>query len=190
MPPKIQYTREKIIHCGLHLVRMGGWSALSTRSLARELCASPAPIYSTFRSMEDLAREIIISIIEVQRSFMMKNYTADPWHDHGLGYVFFAKEEPRLFLAINNDRYFEAGKQFGQEIWDECVEQLTNYDPFAGLNSEQLHDVQLKRWMLVHGLAFHCCFAPSGTVNDERIISHVVNGSNALLYGLKHHYNV
>lgn len=188
MPPKAKHTREKIIDCGLALVRRGGWGALSARSLARELSASTIPIYSAFSSMQELSQEIVMRIIKLQRHFMMESYTSDPWHNHGIGYVFFADEEPKLFLSINDDRCFELGKLYGQEIWDECVAQLTSYGPFAGLNAEQRHDVQLKRWMLVHGLAFHCCFAPEGTVNKERIIAHVRNSSNAILYGLKQQY--
>ncbi len=188
MPPKAKHTREKILHSSLALVRQGGWGALSARSLAREIGASTIPIYSAFSSMQELSQEIVRQTIELQRRFMMKSYTSDPWHNHGIGYVLFAMEEPKLFLSINDDRYFELGKLYGQDTWDECVIQLISYSPFAGLNEEQLHDVQLKRWMLVHGLAFHCCFAPKGTVDKERIIAHVRNGSNAILYGLKEQY--
>jgi len=189
MPPKTKHTQEQIIACGLTLVEKGGWNALSARTLAKRLGTSPIPIYSSFGSMQALSRQIIRKILDIQRRFMMQAYTEDHWHDHGIGYVFFARDKPKLFLSANDDRYFELGKLYGQEIWDECVAQLIDYPPFAGLNGDQLHDIQLKRWMLVHGLAFHCCFAPPNTINKDRIIAHVKNGSDAILHGLKEQYN-
>jgi len=186
MPPKLRFTRETIIQKGFSIVRRKGWKALSARSLAAELGSSPMPIYSCFNAMQELETEIIKMIIDCLQTYMTRRVTGDPWHDHGIGYVRFADEEPMLFLAINDASHFEESRQYGQRIWDACTRSLTDYPPFQGLSDEQIYNVQLKRWMLAHGFAFHACYAPPGSVGVEKIILHIREGSMAILEGLKH----
>ena len=185
MPPKLKFTREKIIQKGFEIVQRKGWQGLSTRSLAAQLGSSPIPIYSCFKSMANLEPEIIKEIIELQQAYMNREFTGDPWHDHGIGYVWFAVKERLLFLGINDEAHFVRSRDYGQRVWDECTRALCDYPGFRGLSKEQIYNVQLKRWMLAHGLAFHACFAPSGTIRIDTVILHIQEGSNAILQGLK-----
>lgn len=185
MPPKIKFTREKIIDAGFRIVQKKGWQGLSTRSIAQSLGSSPIPIYSCFKSMADLEPEIIKKIIHLQQEYMNRKFTEDRWHDHGIGYVLFAVEQHSLFLGINDEAHFVKSREYGQRVWDDCNRILADYPHFKGLTAEQIYNVQLKRWMLAHGLAFHACFAPAGTVTLDDIILHIQEGSNAILLGLK-----
>ena len=58
MPPKFKFTREAMIDTAFNLVRAKGWSALSTRSLADALGTSARPIYSHFKSMDELEADV------------------------------------------------------------------------------------------------------------------------------------
>lgn len=185
MPPKTKFTRENIIEKGYQIIREKGWGSLSTRSLAAELGSSPMPIYSSFSSMQELETEIIKKINNRLQEYMTRDITGDPWHDHGIGYVLFAAEERLLFLGINDEHHFAEGRKYGQQIWDHCMQSLADYLPFKGLTEEQIYDVQLKRWMLAHGFAFHACFAPQDSIGLQQIIPHICEGSNAILNGLK-----
>lgn len=185
MPPKQKFTRDVIVETGFQLVRVKGWEGLSTRSLAARLGSSPIPIYSCFKSMKALEPEIIRKILDCQQAYMNRRFTDDPWHDHGIGYVLFALEERLLFLGINDEAHFAASREMGQQIWDDCTAALSGYPPFQGLDRNQVYNVQLKRWMLAHGLAFHACFAPRASVGLDQIILHVREGSQAILTGLK-----
>ena len=118
----------------------------------------------------------------------VREFTGDPWLDHGIGYVLFAGEEWSLFLGLNDEAHFVIGRQYGQRIWDDCTTALTAYPAFEGLSEEQVFNVQLKRWMLAHGFAFHVCFAPKGTVGLDKIILHISEGSIAILEGLKNQF--
>ena len=186
MPPNKKYTREQIVDTGFEIVRETGWKGLSTRSLAARLGSSPIPIYSCFSSIKNLETEIIKKVIECQQSYMNRRYTADLWHDHGIGYVLFAVEQRQLFLSINDESHFVIAREYGQHIWDACNRALSGYPYFKDLSADQIYDVQLKRWMLAHGLAFHACFAPS--INMDNVKAHIREGSQAILDGLKQQY--
>ena len=119
MPPRPQFTRDRIIDTGFDLVREKGWAALSTRAIANRLGSSPIPIYSCFSSIKDLEPEILDRTLLCQQACMNRRFTEDLWHDHGIGYVLFAVEERQLFLGINDEAHFTAARQKGQEIWEE-----------------------------------------------------------------------
>ncbi len=120
---------------------------------------------------------------------MNRRFTGDLWHDHGIGYVMFAVEERLLFLGINDEVHFVKSREYGQRVWDECTKSLAGCQHFQGLSKQQIYDVQLKRWMLAHGLAFHACFAPAGSICLDTIIVHIRDGSNAIVTGLKEQFN-
>lgn len=185
MPPKPRFTRDQIIVAGFDIVREHGWQGFSTRSLAARLGCSPMPIYSLFGSTAALEREIVRKIVAFMYDFMTRPVTGDPWHDHGIGYVLFALEESHLFRGINDEKHILDGRKFGENIWEALTALLADYAPFQGLTPEQVYSIQLKRWALAHGLAFHACTLPPGAVNRDRLIAEVREGSRAICNGLR-----
>ena len=139
MPPKFKFTKEEIIDTAFNLVRQSGWPALSTRSLAEVLGTSARPIYSHFNSMDELEKEIAKRGVDLLYTYMIQERTGDPWQDHGIGYVIFAKEERCLFLGLNDQKHIKFFKEFGEIIWNTLTESLAEYPPFQGLSEEQIY---------------------------------------------------
>ncbi|WDP91231.1 MAG: TetR/AcrR family transcriptional regulator [Desulfobacter sp.] len=185
MPPKFKFTKDQILNTALHLVRKKGWTALSTRTLASALGTSAKPIYSFFKSMDDLEEALVIETLNLMYCRMRQPVTGDPWIDHGIGYVMFARSDNHLFRGSNNEKNIRHFKHHGEGIWKKCTDSLAGYSGFAGLTPDEIYQVQLTRWLLCHGLAFQLSNPPPATWDDDTIIKVVKDGSIAILEGLK-----
>ncbi len=185
MPPKFKFTREQVLAAALDLVREKGWSALSTRSLARALGTSARPIYSFFTSMDVLEEALVMASLDLMYACMTRTVTGEPWIDHGIGYVMFASKEGHLFRGCNNEKNISYFKVHGDGIWKKCTDSLAAYPGFAGLTEDEIYRIQLTRWLLCHGLAFQVSNPPPETWNKETIIEVVKAGSLAILNGFK-----
>jgi AcrR family transcriptional regulator len=184
MPPKFKFTKEQIVDAAFALVRRNGWKALSTRSIAGQLGSSARPIYSFFRSMEELEEEIVKKAVSLLHEYMNRQRTSDPWHDHGIGYVLFAMEEKHLFCSINDGRHIGLFRKYGDEIWKSLTDSLSDYPPFEKLTAEEVYQVQLHRWLFAHGLAFSATKAPPDTWTPDNVIDILRSGSQAIYTGL------
>lgn len=58
MPPKPRFTREEIVAAALDIVSRQGIEALTARELGEVLGNSARPIFTVFRSMEELQQEV------------------------------------------------------------------------------------------------------------------------------------
>ena len=187
MPPKPKFSREQMIDTAFSLVRANGWSALSTRSLADALGTSARPIYSHFKSMDALEKEVAKKGVALLYDYMTRNRTGDPWHDHGIGYVKFAQEESCLFRGLNDEKHIQHYKTYGEVIWNALTESLSSYPPFQGLSDEQIYQIQLTRWLMAHGLAFQVANHPP-EVWEGKITPIIQQGSLAIADGLKRQF--
>ena len=185
MPPKFKFTKTQIVEAAFKLVRVKGWDALTTRSLADALGTSARPIYSYFKSMEELEEEISKKGVDLLYDYMVQERTGDPWHDHGIGYVMFAQKEKRLFRGLNDDKHIRYFKEYGEALWVKCSASLSGYPPFKNLSDEQIYTVQFHRWLMAHGLAFQVSTHPPGVWTDDVIVLKMRQGSIAILDGLK-----
>lgn len=185
MPPKFKFTKEEIINAALTFVKENGWHNLTTRTLAQQLGSSAKPIYSFFKSMDDLEEEMVKKSVDLLYEYMCRKLTGDLWVDHGIGYVMFAQNESNLFRGSNNEKNIKHFRVYGELMWAKCSEALLDYEPFKDLTEEQIYRLQVTRWLMAHGLAFQVSNPPPGIWNDEIILWVVQNGSIALLDGLK-----
>jgi len=188
MPPKFKFKKEEIIESAFNLVRDKGWNSLSTRTLAEELGSSAKPIYSFFKSMDELEEELVKKSVDLLYAHMIRKRTGDLWIDHGIGYVMFAQEESHLFRGSNNEKNIKHFKAYGETMWSKCTESLSDYPPFQGLSEEQIHEVQLTRWLMTHGLAFQVSNPPPDVWDNSNIVLVVQKGSIAILDGLKQQF--
>ena len=58
MPPKPRFTREELVDAALDIVSRKGIEALTARELGEALGSSARPIFTVFRSMEELQQEV------------------------------------------------------------------------------------------------------------------------------------
>ena len=187
MPPKFKFSRKEIVETAFELVREKGWTALTTRSLAEVLGTSARPIYSHFKSMDELEAEVAQRGVALLYDYMVQERTGDPWHDHGIGYALFAQSERRLFRGLNDERHIQYFKEYGEIIWDTLTQALSAYPPFQGLSAEQIYQVQLTRWLLAHGLAFQLA-NHTPDVWEGQVVQTMQQGSIAILEGLKRQF--
>jgi len=94
------YTRELLGREALALVREKGWGALSARALASRLGSSIGPIYSAFGSMEEIQKDVLRRIDSVFGDFVARGASGKDFLDLGIGFVLFARDEPRLYEAL------------------------------------------------------------------------------------------
>jgi AcrR family transcriptional regulator len=100
MAPHQSIDRDSIIEAALELIAEGGWEAVSARSLAARLGASTMPIYSAIGSMEELRKQAFLAAARRLDEAQRKPRTGNEAVDLAVGYVVFARDEPRLFAFI------------------------------------------------------------------------------------------
>ncbi len=154
MPPRIKYTKERIVDSAFELVREQGTDALTARSLAAALGCSPQPIFSHFDSIDD-----VYEAVKGKAAILYERYIDDglrlpiPFKGTGLKYIQFAKDEPRLFrmLFMSEDESSEPRHFFpadpGTEKIIEAIQK--NYN----LKYEKARSIYNHLSVYTHGLA-------------------------------------
>lgn len=101
MPPKPKFSKEEIAAAALMIVKEAGVEALTARELGRRLGSSARPIFTVFKSMEEVkwaARELALREFE--------GYIADyeaytpAFKRVGMQMVSYAIHEPELFKLL------------------------------------------------------------------------------------------
>lgn len=153
MPPKIKIKKEDILDAAVELIRTNGAAALNARALAASLGVSTQPVFSHYRTMEDLKQDVMAAANERYQSFLkhaMENPDYPTYKASGLGYIRFAKEETELFkLLFMRDR---SGETIDKNM-DEIQPLLTLIQQKTGLSEEEAYLFHLEMWVYVHGIA-------------------------------------
>jgi AcrR family transcriptional regulator len=185
LPANTRISREDIINAAFKIVRKGGWAQLSARSIAKKLKSSTMPIYSQFKTMEMIEKEVFKKAVALQTKYSQEQYTNVPALNNGIGYVLFAWEEQHLFSAINDDKHIPMRIQYRDELFDAHVEELTRNPRMAGISREQLSYFQFLGWAFVQGIATlkPWIAVPQGNFDKEKLIELIRDGSKALTYG-------
>lgn len=177
MPPKAKYTKKQILEAAYGMVRKHGMEILTARSLAAELGTSTAPIFTAFRSIDEVQSLVLCRAKELYKTYLQEGLTqTPPFKGAGLKYVQFAKDEPELFRLL----FMQGGQT------DEAVHFLPYYDENApvvlntvetchGLDEEQARNLYNHLSVYAHGLAVlyaqRCCVF---TMDDvSRMLSEV-----------------
>lgn len=153
MPRKFMFTREKILAAALELVREQGIAGVTARALGERLGSSSKPIFSLFRNMEDVQKEIIRAADAVYQGYLkeeMESKKYPAYKASGMAYIRFAREEKELFkLLFMRDRSGEKIEENREAVRPllELIEQNT------GLSEEKAYMFHLEMWIYVHGIA-------------------------------------
>lgn len=101
MPPKVKYSRDKIIAAATELVRAEGMSALTARALGHRMYCSVVPIFSVFENMEELRAEVVRQAKRIYDEYIDEGLKQQlPFKGAGLKYIEFARHEPNLFRVL------------------------------------------------------------------------------------------
>lgn len=181
MPPKIKITREEIIDAAIDMTRREGIDALNARGLASALGVSTQPIFSSFSSMIELRREVIIGANAIFEEFTEKVRNVGkypPYKATGIAYIGFAKEERELFkLLFMRSRSGESTESVTDRSHSAAVETIMAQN---GYTRELAELFQLEMWSFVHGIAV--MIATDFLTLDEELISDMLTD---IFQGLK-----
>lgn len=153
MPPKVKFSREEIIAAALDIVREGGMTALTARSLAARLGSSAKPVFGLFENMQEVQKEVMLAANAEYQEFLyaeMMRGIYKPYKATGMAYIAFARKEKELFkLLFMRDRSDEQGNTRDESVADIIALISRN----TGLSEEEARLFHLEMWIFVHGIA-------------------------------------
>lgn len=101
MPPKIQFSSDKIITAAINIVRRDGMAMVTARNLGRELDCSVKPIFTAFENMEEVMAATVSQARAIFTDYMQRPYKKRvSFMQVGLRWIDFAREEPRLYQLL------------------------------------------------------------------------------------------
>ncbi|MBD5560588.1 MAG: WHG domain-containing protein [Clostridia bacterium] len=101
MPPAARHSREDILEAAFGILRAEGPSALTARHLGEVLGGSSRPIFTLFRSMQEVQTGAMERAKDLYSSYLDRGLRADPpFKGAGMEHIRFAADEPRLFQEI------------------------------------------------------------------------------------------
>lgn len=152
MPPKNKVTKDEILKAAVDIVRENGPEALNARAVGAKLGISTQPIFSHYKSMDELKKDVLAAANDLYQTFLQEDMTSGkypPYMGSGIGYIRFAKEEKELFkLVFMRDR---TGEEYPDS--SELEEIIKIIQKNADLSYEDAHFFHLTMWVYVHGIA-------------------------------------
>ena len=157
MPPKKKFTRDEIVACAFETVRQNGEDFLTARSLARALGASTAPLFTAFRSIEEIHDAVVEKAKALYLRYLEEGLAESlPFKGAGLKYVQFAKDEPMLFrmlfMRADEDPATEASHYFPSDFEPEPQVRDTLQSGY-GWSEEKAKAIYNHMSVYAHGLA-------------------------------------
>ena len=170
MPPKAKFKKNEIIEAALKIVKEQGISALTARSLGKELGSSPRPIFTVFRSMEEVQTELIAKANSVYADYVKKGLNSVlAFKGVGTQYILFAINEPKLFqlLFMSEQKTVLSLSNVLpaiEEHYEDILESIRSGYSIDGGNAERLYR---HLWIYVHGIATVCATKTGRFSADE-----------------------
>ncbi len=154
MPPRTKISKNEILFAATEMLRNG--EEINARALAKKAGCSTQPIFSNYFSMDDLKKDLIAKANEVYQSYLLKAFQDESMPKYkasGMGYVRFAREEPKLFaLLFMRDRR--------SEVLPTETEAVKEVEPIIKIIMKNLdvdEEIATKfhtsMWVFVHGIA-------------------------------------
>ncbi len=159
MPPKAKFEKNEIIEAALKIVKEQGISALTARSLGKELGSSPRPIFTVFKSMDEVQTELIAKANSVYADYVKKGLNSVlAFKGVGTQYILFAINEPKLFqlLFMSEQKTVLSLSNVLpaiEEHYEDILESIRSGYSIDGGNAERLYR---HLWIYVHGIATLC----------------------------------
>ena len=158
MARPVTVTKERILSAALDLVRTGGPSALTARSLCARLGCGANAIFSAFGSIQgvrDAARE---EARKLYRKRVGDGFALNPpFKGFGMAFIWFAMDEPHLFSMIMEAQTQPASYKDYIDSYigfkEESISAITDTFGLQGDNAEMLYYQLI---LVAFGLASTC----------------------------------
>lgn len=156
MPRKASFERKQIVEKALQIVRKKGPEALSARALGAALGTSSSPIFTVFKSMDEVMGEV--RQLAHQR---FDNYVADvtdyipAFKEFGMRLFRFARQEQNLYRFLFLGKDAEPGSTITKVR--ECLDAICQD---YGISQEQSELLFRQMWTFTCGLAVQSNMEP------------------------------
>ncbi len=154
MPPKVRFTKEKVIQAAFDVVREFGPQSFTVRMVSQKMGASSQPIFTHFTSMDDLMAAVMEEARKFYNVYAERGLASEtPFKMFTMEYICFAVEEPNLFSLLfmqkrtncEMDDFLIAEGHYDEVI--ACIKQ--DFD----MDDELARKFYCSVWMYAHGLA-------------------------------------
>ena len=173
MPPKAKFTKNEIIHAAMGIVRREGFSALTARTLGKELGSSARPIFTLFQNMEEVQQSVMRAAKELYAEYVERGLSEElPFKGVGTQYILFSMEEPKLFQLLFMAEQEKVPDLSGVHplIEDNYEEILLSIKMGYGLREESAKRLYQHLWIYTHGIATLCatkmCHFTGGEISE------------------------
>lgn len=163
MPPKAKFTREEIIDAALGIVKENGFDALTARALGEKLGSSARPVFTVFRSMEEVQEEVINAARKLYDSYVLRGLNCTQqnvprFKRVGEQYIRFAICEPKLFqlLFMKEQENMPEFAGILPVIDNNYEEILKSIEDGYGLKRDSALNLYRHLWVYTHGIASLC----------------------------------
>lgn len=151
MSPKVKITKDDIIKTAVQLVRKNGENAVNARAIGAHLNCSTQPIFSNFKTMEELQDAVVPAVYEIYLGYLKREVESEKYPEYksfGMAYIRFAREENELFKFL-----FMCDRK-GKELiptpdFDKSIEIIMKS---CGIAKEKAQLMHLEMWGFVHGI--------------------------------------
>ena len=118
MPPKPKFSKEEIVNNALLLVSEKGVQKLTARDLAERLGSSPRPIFTIFKNMDEVLKEVYDLAMILFSEYANQRVEGIPiFKQIGISMINFAIKEPKLYQLLFMTEHKE-DKNFKDELID------------------------------------------------------------------------
>lgn len=157
MPPRKRFEQDTVINAAFEVLRRQGFDAVTARNVAVELGSSTTPIYWVFQSMDAVEEALHNKAMQLMIDFQSKKYTDNIFTNMAIGYVHYARQEPRLFQFLQ----YEQQKPYnpsGSEALGSRMSAILGKQPpvenyFGKIDLKSMDGIALRSWIFMHGLA-------------------------------------
>jgi len=159
MPPKPKFTKEEVINAAIELVSEKGISALTSRDLGARLGSSARPIFTVFRSMEEVQEEVKKAAIKRFESYAEKAEHYTPvFKQVGMQMILFAKEQPKLYqLGFMSDNHnVENFDDIFERLGDVAYQCIDVIQRDYGLSEQDARKLFEHVWIHTFGIGALC----------------------------------
>lgn len=185
MPPKPKFTKKELIQAAFEITRESGLEAVVARNLGKKLDTAASTIFTHFKSVEDIHKEVIIKIRQLYNHYVETGLKmVPPLKGFGVQYIKFAIDEPNFFsiLFMKKQENFKYVDFIVDEGHYENV--LDSVQQTFSINKEESEKLYHNLWAYAHGIAV---MSATGVCNFsiEEISKMLGMACRSFLIGLK-----
>lgn len=169
MPPKSKFTKKEIAAAAFEIASKDGIAAVTARAVGEKLGSSARPIFTVFKSMEEVIQEVIASAKSLYNEYITEGLKEEiPFKGVGTQYIKFAMEQPKLFqLLFMSENSDCMTINFLPAFDDNYDDILSSIKKQYGLDNESSLSLYRHLWVYTHGIASFCATKTLKFKNEE-----------------------